>query len=138
MNDLCKYIYSNDDTDRLRTRAVLCHIYHMSLHDEWYKARDLMLMCHLQETIQHSDLPTQILYNRTMVQLGLCAFRHGSIKDAHNCLLDIQSGGRAKELLAQGLLPQRQHERTTEQEKLEKARQIPFHKHINLEVSVHD
>merc|ERR1719447_161069 len=67
-----------------------------------------------------------------MVQLGLCAFRHGSIRDAHNALLDIQSGGRAKELLAQGLLPQRQHERTNEQEKQEKLRQIPFHQHINL------
>lgn len=36
---LCKYIYVRDNTDRLRTRAVLCHIYHMSLHDKWYTAR---------------------------------------------------------------------------------------------------
>merc|ERR1719211_210567 len=90
-------------------------------------------MSHLQDSVHHSDPPTQILYNRTMVQLGLCGFRHAQIKDAHNALLDIQLGGRSKELLAQGLLPQRQHERSVEQEKIEKSRQMPFHMHINLE-----
>merc|ERR1719239_164155 len=110
MDTLCRYIYMRDTTDRLRTRAVLCNIYHMALHDCWYKARDLMLMAHLQDTIQHADLPTQILYNRTLVQLGLCGFRHGHIVGAHHALVDIQSGGRAKELLAQGLLPLRQYE----------------------------
>lgn len=134
MEEMCKFIYAKDLTDRLRTRSMLCQIYHQALHDRWYQARDLMLMSHLQDTIQHSDVPTQILYNRTMVQLGLCAFRKGMIRDAHNALVDIQSGGRAKELLAQGLLLQRQHERTPEQEKIEKRRLLPYHMHINLEL----
>lgn len=76
----------------------------------------------------------QILYNRTMVQLGICAFRQGMIRDAHNALLDIQSSGRAKELLGQGLLMRTMQERNQEQEKIEKRRQIPFHMHINLEL----
>lgn len=134
MEKLCKYVYAHDGTDRLRTRAILSHVYHHALHDNWFQARDLILMSHLQETIQHSDPATQILYNRTIAHLGLCAFRHANIKDAHNCLVDLMVTGKVKELLAQGLLPQRQHERSKEQEKIEKQRQMPFHMHINLEL----
>lgn len=60
MDKLCKYVYTNDETDRLRTRAILSHIYHHALHDNWFQARDLMLMSHLQENIQHSDPSTQV------------------------------------------------------------------------------
>uniref|UniRef100_A0ABD2XHE3 Eukaryotic translation initiation factor 3 subunit C n=1 Tax=Trichogramma kaykai TaxID=54128 RepID=A0ABD2XHE3_9HYME len=134
MDKMCKYIYSHDETDRLRTRAILSHIYHHAIHDNWFKARDLFLMSHLQDNIHHSDPATQILYNRAVANLGLCAFRHANIKDAHNCLLDLMMTGRVKELLAQGFMPQRQHERNKEQEKIEKQRQMPFHMHINLEV----
>lgn len=113
---LCKFIYTNDSTDRLRTKAILCHIYHNALHDRWFEARDLILMSHLQESIDNSDIPLQILYNRTMVQVGLCAFRVGNIKESHSALLDIQVGNRAKELLAQGVMIQRNVEKSKEQE----------------------
>lgn len=134
MEKLSKYIYTMDNTDRIRTKAMLCHIYHHALHDRWFEARDLMLMSHLQESIEHSDIPLQILYNRTMVQIGLCAFRVGNIKESHAALLDIQSGNRAKELLAQGMIIQRNIEKTKEQEVKERQRLIPFHMHINLEL----
>lgn len=134
MDKLCKYIYTHDTTDRLRTKAMLCHIYHHSIHDRWFDARDLMLMSHLQESIDNSDIPLQILYNRTMVQVGLCAFRCGNIKESHAALLDIQVGNRAKELLAQGMIMQRNTEKTKEQELKERQRLIPFHMHINLEL----
>lgn len=134
MDKLCKYIYTHDTTDRLRTKAMLCHIYHHSIHDRWFDARDLLLMSHLQESIDSSDVPLQILYNRTMVQVGLCAFRVGNIKESHAALLDIQVGNRAKELLAQGMIMQRNTEKTKEQELKERQRLIPFHMHINLEL----
>lgn len=83
MQKLCNFIYTNDETDRIRTRAILVHIYHHALHDNWFQARDLVLMSHLQDNIDSADPPTKILYNRMMANLGLCAFRQGNIKDAH-------------------------------------------------------
>ncbi len=62
MDSLCMDLYGADVPDRLRTRAMLCNIYHHALHDNWYKARDLMLMSHLQETIMISDVPTNVCF----------------------------------------------------------------------------
>lgn len=157
----------------------------------------LMCIAHVQYMYVHTNTVymcvhvytcvLQILYNRSLVQLGMCAFRHGMIKDAHDALMDVQSSGRSKELLAQvtrleyftldstqvlhtstaqqimfiyctcsklyrvclytcvvimyihgvlwllqGLISR--HERSVEQQKVERRRQMPFHMHINLEL----
>lgn len=132
MHSLCTFLYKNAD-DRIRTRALLFHVFHHALHNNYYKARDLLLMSHLQETIHNADIQSQVHYNRAMVQLGLCAFRHGLTKDAQFALQDIFNSGKHKELLAQGIM-NRYGEKTPEQERLEKLRQMPFHMHINLEL----
>ena len=118
----------------IKGRAMLCHIYHLALHDDYYKARDMMLMSHLQETIGSFDVNTQILYNRTLTQVGLCAFRAGLVYECQTALQDICGSQRQKELLAQGLQMQRYSQITPEQERLERQRQLPFHMHINLEL----
>ncbi|ORY79880.1 eukaryotic translation initiation factor 3 subunit 8 N-terminus-domain-containing protein [Protomyces lactucae-debilis] len=128
---LANYLYKNG-TGLLRTRAMLCHIYNLALEDRYYEARDMLLMSHLQDSIHAADIQTQILHNRTMVQLGLSAFRSGLVVEAQQALSEICGGNRVKELLAQG--PSK-NVRDPEQERQDKARQLPFHLHLNLELS---
>ncbi|VDC02902.1 unnamed protein product, partial [Peniophora sp. CBMAI 1063] len=130
---LCVHLYQSGNI-LLRTRAMLSHIYHHALHNDFHTARDMLLMSHLQETIHSADVATQILYNRAVVQLGLAAFRVGLIKEAQATLHDIFASQRVKELLAQGVQNQKFHTLTPEQERAERARQLPFHMHVNTEL----
>ena len=133
LSNLCHDVYVHG-TDQAKTRAMICQIYHHALHDRFVDARDLLLMSHLQDTIYNSgDVSTMVLYNRMMVNLGMCAFRLGRIWDAHQCLSDICSG-RVRELLAQGMHGGRFSDKSAEQEKAEKRRQVPYHQHINLDL----
>ncbi|EJU04439.1 eukaryotic translation initiation factor 3 subunit 8 [Dacryopinax primogenitus] len=134
IDSLCKQLYKSGQP-LLRTRAILSHIYHHALANNFETARDMMLMSHLQDSIHATDAGTQIVYNRVVVQLGLAAFRQGLVREAHSILQEIFSTQRVKELLAQGLHQQRYGVvLTPEQEKADRARQLPFHMHINLEL----
>ena len=133
MEQLATTVYSNGN-DNQKGNAVLYSVYFKSIHDDFYGARDMLLMSRMSEQTQQLDINMQILYNRTTAQLGLCAFRNGLVNESYACLIELYGSLKVKELLAQGMQLNRYQEKTPEQEMAEKRRQVPFHLHINLEL----
>lgn len=131
--ELCLLVQANT-LPKTRVRAALCQAYHLALHDQFQHARDMVNLGSLYDSVIECDTHTQILYNRTMAQLGLCAFRLGEIREADLCLRDLCMHNKARELLAQGIAFARNMEKTPEQERDEKKRLYPYHMHINNEV----
>lgn len=129
---LCSFIYKHGN-ERQQVRALLCHIYWLAIHNEYNKARSLMIQSYLQDSLHLLDIPTQILYNRALVQVGLAAFRASHLKEAYFALQELCSTGRPKELLAQGLVGQKYTEKG-DMDRAERQRLIPFHMQINVEM----
>lgn len=95
----------------------------------------MFALSNVQGDSAFADVETQALYNRTLVQLGLSAFRCGLIDECESTLREITQTQRMKELLFQGV-PAYRHVSylTPEQEKIERQRQLPYHLHINIEL----
>lgn len=83
INSICSVLYQQSNTV-FRTKAMLSQIYHYALNDNYFKARDMFLMSHLQSSIHTAESSVQVLFNRALVQVGLCAFRIGLISEASN------------------------------------------------------
>ena len=129
-----QYHLYHDYRDLNRRSINQRQVYYHALHDRFHQARDLMLMSKMEPMTY--DIEVQIMYNRTVAQLGLCAFRVGLYKESMECLSDICGRNKQKELLAQGMsyFRGRGQERDLEAERSEKRRQVPYHHHINLEM----
>ena len=88
LQSLCAVVYRTG-TQTQKVQAALCQVYQLALQGRFMAARDLMLMAHLQEQMVSADMDTLVLFNRAMAQLGVAAFRAGSMVYAHNCLDDL-------------------------------------------------
>merc|ERR1740129_778205 len=103
MRSLCAEVCEHGD-HAARTRAVLQLAYSHALHDRFQMAQLLLFRTDAIDHASQLGTPEQILCNRTVAQLGLCAFRTGRLLEVRTCLHDLCSRGRARtiELLGQG------------------------------------
>lgn len=136
MQELCSFVYAHG-AERSKARALLAHVFYLAHHDQYHTARDMFFISHIQDSIDRADPDTQVAFNRTLVQLGLSAFRLGYIQKAYDCLHPLYVKGAAlhtpiRRLLAQGLSTR--FERDSEQERLERRRLVPNHMHLSVEL----
>lgn len=135
IQELAAILYKQGN-ERQKVQTLLYHAYYLSIHGRYEEARDLLLMSHVQDNIDQADLPLRILFNRTMAQLGLCAFRHGDIENCLHVLCNFFVSNKARDLLAQvprGLV-RWNDKKDPKEEKRIRARQYPEHQHINLKL----
>lgn len=111
-------------------QAVLYSIYYYAVNNNYAQARDLFTESQISNSVHNLESNLQIQYNRALVQLGLSAFRAGSIEESHRILNEMVNSQRSKELLGQGFNTKYPNQATT----VEKQKLLPFHQHINLEL----
>eukprot|EP01053_Blabericola_migrator_P002211 Blabericola_migrator_1__2210@NODE_160_length_12527_cov_93_130417_g140_i0_p1_GENE_NODE_160_length_12527_cov_93_130417_g140_i0NODE_160_length_12527_cov_93_130417_g140_i0_p1_ORF_typecomplete_len930_score225_94eIF3c_N/PF05470_12/2_9e127PCI/PF01399_27/3_1e08_NODE_160_length_12527_cov_93_130417_g140_i0804910838 len=136
VQDLHAYIVSTcPPTEyRITLRSHLSAIYNLAIGDQFWKAHQMFTGSSLNELALSSDVSEQVLYNRTLTQLGLAAFRLGNVQISLQALSDICGSNKQRELLAQGVSVVKGYEKSAEQEKAERRRLLPAHMHINLDV----
>lgn len=110
--------------------ATLASVYYLAVNSNYSAARELYLLSQIYAQVATAESSVQVLFNRALVQLGLAALRAGLIDECHQILAEIVNSQRVKELLGQGFSSKYPSQATA----AEKAKLLPFHMHINLEL----
>jgi len=130
ISQLVSNVFEEGYSRSYRIRATLYQIYHHAIHNRFYTARDLMSTSQISEKINKQEEDIQIMYNRTIVQIGLSAFRIGLVEECFDITKEIANYGRLKDLLAQSV----KSNNTEKQILKEKRRFIPSHLQIDCEL----
>lgn len=130
-NNLSSILYRQSNSV-YRKKAMLYHVYYFALNGHYYKARDMLLMSHLQSSIHTSEIALQVLFNRTLTQLGLAAFKLGLIEDTLRILNDLFDSGKIRDLVGQTIKISYNNNNAVNLS--EKQKMVPYHMHINLQL----
>lgn len=98
--DYVDYILRHIGDESTVTKAILHYVFNRAINlDE--NAKDLLIITNITDTIPNCDHMTQILYNRTIAQLGLNAFHFGNLHEVQHYLSDLCKDS-VREMVGQG------------------------------------
>ena len=120
--------------DKSKVKSLLAIIYSFCILNIYSKANILFKKCNSYDMIGVlKDENLKILYNRTLAQLGLCAFRNGIYSDTLFYLMPLCQLGtsKLKEYLSQSY--NKDMEKSIFFDKEDKKRIIPFIMTINID-----
>jgi translation initiation factor 3 subunit C len=84
----------NDEVKTTKTLLYLIYNHAVNRRD---KAKELLMMTDLSETMSTRDYSTQICFNRALVQLGISAFHQGSLYETQQILGSVCSLGKNRD-----------------------------------------
>lgn len=138
IDNLCSHLYqhaSGIQSSIYRKRAALMQSFYYSISNQFFRARDILHLTHVQTTIHTSEPGVQVLFNRAIVQLGLAAFRSGLSEEAQIILNEIVTSANTRDLLGQSKIYfSNSQTPAPEVGPNEKGKYVPFHMHVNIEL----
>lgn len=137
IDSLCSHLYQYStgiSSSISRKRAALMQAYYYAASSQFFRARDILHLTHVQATIHTSEPGVQVLFNRAIVQLGLAAFRAGLIEEAQTILNEVVTSPHTRDLLGQGKIYFSNSSNSSDPSSNEKGKFVPFHMHVNIEL----
>ena len=126
-----KFLITEQPDQKVAAQSCLFLIYHLALNDDFKNSH--FYFTHFYYSL--SDVVTSVLYNRTLCQVALCAFRLGKYEVTCELLKSIYLANNIKELLGQTSDAFTNADiQNDEFESTEKKRALPWHLHIPDEV----
>lgn len=129
------------EDDVIRSSLFKIYYHALNLTYDFEEIKQMLMALNVNKVRSQSTATSlQILFNRVVVQLGLCAFKSSLIEECHEILNELLSSSHLREILGQQPLQRILHQQSNAGNNnanvnlIATEQCLPYHKHINLDL----